>query len=399
VYAPNGRLPLSNVLVYVPNQPLQAFGTGASCVRCSELVSGQPIAATVSGADGRFKIDNVPAGRDIPLVFQVGKWRRQVAIPRVAACRDNPIVDPNLSRLPRKRSEGDLPRIAVTTGGCDRLGCLLPKLGVDSSELGAAGDGKAVTFYRGADDGSAGSAAVADSGPGDMTEASSLWRKTTELAKYDMVLLSCECSEARSNKGNEAWDAMTRYLGQGGRIFGSDFMYVWYRYSPDARLSNALAITGAAPEGNNPLTIDTSFARGRALADWLKVVDPSSTYGQIVSNEVFDNVVGAAPAAVRVWASSTSPRSDVAHPRILSINIPPGVPAPQQCGRAVHLDAHISTLTEEFSASAASAHPSFPGVCGGDLMNAEVALAYLFFDLAGCVPDDAIPPPIGKEVP
>src|SRR6185369_3932599 len=110
----------------------------------------------------------------------------------------NQITDPQLSRLPRNRSEGDMPRIAITTGGCDNLVCLLPKLGIDASEYGIAGDDKRVVFYAGND-------YLDDSGKNGrgkfgtqlskMTDASQLWGNLSELKKYDMAVLSCECNE------------------------------------------------------------------------------------------------------------------------------------------------------------------------------------------------------------
>jgi hypothetical protein len=43
VYAPNGKLPLYNVAVYVPNAPLDPFVQGVSCERCGTLASGKPV--------------------------------------------------------------------------------------------------------------------------------------------------------------------------------------------------------------------------------------------------------------------------------------------------------------------------------------------------------------------
>ena len=89
VYAPNGTLPLYNVAVYVPNAPLEPSGPGPLCDRCGTLASGRPIASALSDHEGKFKVANVPVGKDIPLVFQVGKWRRKVIIPEVLPCQDN----------------------------------------------------------------------------------------------------------------------------------------------------------------------------------------------------------------------------------------------------------------------------------------------------------------------
>jgi hypothetical protein len=321
-------------------------------------------------------------------VVQVGKWRRKVTIPNVVACQDNVLTDPNLSRLPRNRGEGDMPRIAVTTGTCDSLGCLLPKVGVDSAELGIAGENKAVTFFRGANVPPTGMLA-SSLGPLNGTEATTLWRSESELKKYDLTLFSCECSEQLMNKGPEAYDAVTKYLAQGGRVFGSDFMYVWYRYATDPVMMNALDIRGGAPPGRNPLVIDTSFPKGKALADWMKFVDPMITYGEITAQSVFDNFKTAMMPTAQVWASSPASGGmpTETHPRIITINTPASAPQDKQCGRAVHLDAHIST-SRDFSSSSMA---PFPAPCGTTLNKGEEALAFLFFDLAACIQNDAEP--------
>ncbi|MEO8799621.1 MAG: carboxypeptidase regulatory-like domain-containing protein, partial [Polyangiaceae bacterium] len=207
VYAPNGTLPLYNVIVFVPTDPLGSFTDGVSCDTCGK-VSGNPVTSTISNPDGTFTLKGVPTGTNVPLVFQVGKWRREVTIPTITSCKDNPITDPNMSRLPKNHTEGDIPHIAMTTGGCDRIACVLPKMGLDASEFGVASDypAKHVVEY-GTDS--------ATNLPG-ATSAQSFWQTPAEMAKYDLIVLSCECDETNEDKPPPAQQNMLDYLNAGG---------------------------------------------------------------------------------------------------------------------------------------------------------------------------------------
>jgi hypothetical protein len=387
VYAPNGSLPLYNVTVYVPNAPLPAPTTGLSCDRCGGVPPGEPVAATLTDEHGAFKLEGAPAGTDIPLVLQVGKWRRLITIPAVEACQDTALTDPNQTRLPRNRSEGDMPRIAVTTGGFDNLVCLLPKLDIDPAEWGIAGEDKAFTFYHGRQftpeiDDHAAYGALAG-----MTDASTLWQSYDELKKYDMAVFSCEGDEVLEEKGPLAYEAVTDYLANGGRVFGTDYQYLWYKYSPDAELQTAADIPGSDgnPTEGVTITLDTSFPKGKALADWRSFVDPVAIYGEVECNGIFENIVSTT-AAVQVWGSSPASANGAMRPRILTINTPAGLPVDQQCGKAVHLDAHITTTTPPTELN------QYPGVCGTELLDGEEVLAFFLFDLAACLQEESAPP-------
>jgi hypothetical protein len=376
VYAPNGKLPLYNAIVYVPNSEPEELTKGATCDKCG-AVTGDPVVTVLSDATGTFELKGVPAGKDVPLVIQIGKWRRQVIIPEIEACTENKLTDPDLTRLPKNQSEGSMPQIALTSGQCDKLGCMLPKVGIDQSEFGVEADGpsKAVHVYLGG----------GGQGPAGSAQAQTLWQDTAKMMNYDMLILSCECTENLGNKGGAngpAFGAMTDYLKAGGRIFTTDFMYTWYRYTPDPDLKSATNLRGGAPGGGSPMTIDTSFPKGKALSDWLQSAAGVSG-GSVTADAMFGNVISVDPAKSQQWASSGNPN---AGPRVFSVNVPVGIPADQQCGKGVHIDSHVNNDFND------DVNTQYPTSCKTPLKPAESLLAFFFFDLASCIQNEGEPP-------
>ncbi len=379
VYAPNGTLPLYNVIVYVPNLNPLPLAKGVTCDKCGALASGDPITTALTDSKGNFTLKGVPVGGDIPLVIQLGKWRRQVKI-SVNECVENKLTDKNLTRLPRNQKEGDMPKIAVTVGGCDRLSCMLPKVGIDASEFGVDGSPAAVHFYQP-------SGGFGTGGPAGMKDARVLWDNAAKLKQYDLAVFSCECSERPDTKNATSFAAVDQYLKAGGRIFTTDFQYLWYKSSPDAAMRAVMPIPGGAPGGTNPVTLDTSFTKGKALADWLAYVDKTTTYGKVQCDYVFNNFSPADKTKAQVWASSlgTSGAAGTGNnPRFVTINTPVGKPVEEQCGKAVHLDAHIN--------GSDTIDTTFPAGCKSPIKQGEEAFAFFFFDLASCIQKDGEPP-------
>lgn len=383
VFAPNGTLPLYNAIVYVPNSTPKAFDKGVTCDQCGAVASGNPVVTALSQSNGTFTLRNVPVGKNVPLVIQIGKWRRQIVIPEVTACSETRL-DPSLSRLPKNRAEGDLPRIALTSGGCDKLGCMLPKVGIDPSEFGveADGDRKSIHTFLGS----------GGMGPAGAGQAQSFWSDPNKLKNYDMVIMSCECNEALANK-TAAMPAMTEYLKAGGRIFTTDYMYTWYRDTPDAQFKSATSISGGAPIGGNPMALDVGFPKGKALSEWLRTVYPASApvaAGNVPFDVVFDNLRSVDGTKGQVWASSgkSSTTAPPIAPRIFTVNLPVGVPVDKQCGKGVHIDAHIN------QAGGDAVNASYPASCTTPLKEGEAALAFFFFDLASCIQNEKEPPPV-----
>jgi hypothetical protein len=212
-----------------------------------------------------------------------------------------------------------------------------------------------------------------------------------------MVILSGECGEMLSNKGPPAFQAMTSYLNAGGRLFGVASEYTWFKYSPDPAVSTAVKIPPMfLPDDSrlaaNPVYVDATFPKGKALADWLKQVSPMEPYGEINPLHAFRIAQSVSPPA-QVWARShpadidDNPLNELPlEPRIYSLNMPAGAPLDQQCGKTVHLDMRVNEgLPLTFY--------KFPDDCGTDFFPGEQVLAFLMFDLASCIQDDGQPPP------
>lgn len=382
VYDPKGDIPLYNVVVYVPNAPLDPFPDGASCDKCGSSLSGEPIVTTLTDTKGHFSLANVPVGKDIPLVIQVGKWRRQITLPAVAECTDNPITDATQTRLPAKKSEGSLPRIALTTGGADPLECLLRKIGIDDSEFTPEAQGGRVNFFTGTGgakkyDGSLNKGAS-------FSNATTLWGDAASLKKYDIVLLACEGDQNANTKPASALQAMQDYTSAGGRVFASHWHNYWFEAGPAPFPTIA---TWDPNPGNlsDPFTglIDQSFPKGMALAEWLINVGGSQKLGEVVIHGGRLTVDAVNAPAGRQWIYSTKPTAV----QYFTFNTPIGVPEDMQCGRVVFSDLHVS--------SGDTVAQPFPTGCQTKgLSDQEKALLFMLFDLSACVMDDGQPPGI-----
>jgi hypothetical protein len=384
VYDPSGTLPLYNVVVYVPNATIDPIPDGLTCGDCDSQLSGSPLVSTITDTQGRFILENVPVGADIPLVMQIGKWRRQITIPSVAECVENPLTDAQQTRLPKSSAEGNLPKIALTTGDADPLFCLLRRLGIDDSEYGIEGSAARIHFYRGANgstqfDGGFGASPGATFTNGPTTLWSNGWNN------YDIVMLSCEGNELPNEKNGHR-TALRDYLDAGGRVFATHYHYNWFQGDAPADLASVAQFTSAFTTFNALVDIDTSFPKGMALADWLDFVDGQSPYGQFNVVDGRQHTLSVAANLARVWVRWMNAIE------YFSFNAPIGAPEDQQCGRMVFSDIHVS-------AGAGSPVGSFPSACSNTpLTEQEKVLLFMLFDLSACViPDDDPPCPPGQE--
>jgi len=58
------------------------------------------------------------------------RWRRQVVVPEIKKCQNNSIPT-ELTRLPRNKQEGDIPKIEIASSTYDSEECILRKIGID----------------------------------------------------------------------------------------------------------------------------------------------------------------------------------------------------------------------------------------------------------------------------
>src|ERR1019366_4211563 len=131
-------------------------GTGVVSLGDDECITraGERVEPVCRRVPRRSRVlTGVPALANLPLVVQIGKWRRRITVPEVADCATTTLPDsysgPTQLRLPRSQKEGDMPQMAILTGGADDLACFLTRVGVDPSEYAAPHAGGRVDVYRG----------------------------------------------------------------------------------------------------------------------------------------------------------------------------------------------------------------------------------------------------------
>jgi hypothetical protein len=446
VMDPAGKDPLYDIVVYVPSTALgtlpSGVPTGAAACSCSALFQGNPLVYTTTDTSGNFTITNAPVGTNIPLVAQVGKWRKQITV-NTTACNATSAGSIN---LPKNGTEGDIPDIAVSTGGADSLECLLRRIGLDAAEYvpGWTTPGH-VHIYNGGDMGGGGGGGGSVGGPEqnlmtgapNSSDKGGLWDSQADLMKNDIVLLSCE--------GGETYNAvpanLESYLNAGGRVFASHYHYAWFNGSkgnytaPTDWGSNLAAWTPGSAGGSNTVggEIDTtltgggSFPKGVALQQWMTNLGALTTSpgGTTVASPEVAVVVPRYNAKVTTqkpsqpWINldtSTDATGAKSPTLYFSFDTPVNAAQSDYCGRAVFSGLHVGGASYDgvncgggggggggggdCNTGAVAAAPP-PAGCdtGHPLSPQEKVLEFMLFDLSSCVVPDNVAPSGDGGVP
>jgi hypothetical protein len=415
VYAPNGTDPLYNVLVYVPNGDPQAnygvaaFSQGVACTQCGTEVSGSPLVQTLTAPDGTFKLENVPVGQSIPVVIQSGRWRRKISIPTVTACANTalssaqtrfPSSQPGSSTYPPSwypPGNGDtadnIPLMAISTGSADGIECVLRKIGIDDSQFSdpsmQGGTGR-VRFYHGE------GASTIDPITGNLTtgpgaqispntpSATQLWDGANpDINQYDMVFFACQGSAFSKTSAQQ--QTVINYADSGGRIFATHSSYVWLYNVPPFEGTANWNVNQTAPTDVAGL-VNTLFARGQALAQWLQIVGGSTTFKQLALTDLRSDFTGVNSPSL-LWLTSSPSGVPVFYTFDTPVCSPPTTQC-SQCGRVFYYDLHMENHT-------IMPNTVFPNECSVVAMTAqEKELEFHIFDLGACiVPTSPVNPP------
>lgn len=369
--------PIYNAIVYVPNAKVAPFTEGVSCDRCGAAVSGNPIAVALTGVDGTFKLTDVPVTPNLPVVVQLGRWRRQITVSTVTACADTPLTT-DQTRLPRNQTEGDIPKMALKTGDSDSPECVLRKMGIDDAEFTNPGGGGRIELYRGA-------LSNPPTLPG-TPPASDLLGNAATMNKYDLLLLPCDGADF--NPSAATMQNIEQYANLGGRIFASHYSYNWIKQQPaPSQWSGVVAWDPAAsvPDPNEtiPGYINTSFPKGKAMSDWLGQLGAANA-GVIPKLLQPRRDIDSVNGSTVEWVAEKSP-DRVGH---FSFDTPLGSDAGSECGRVVFNDFHTVNV---FGGQTGT----FPAECSDrtqPLTSQERVFEFTLFDLSSCVQKDNLPP-------
>jgi hypothetical protein len=379
--------PVPNVLVYVPNEttypyvtaftPRSSESQAQQCSTCGADVSGNPLVETYTAYNGTFTLLNVPVGNNIPIVIQLGRWRRVFTVNTTCGSNSNwqahavlangtteaadaGTMPAGILRMPRTQAEGDIPLTALSTGSIDAMECVLLKMGVDQSEFTVASvtnpnGGGRIQMYQG-NGASCSSGGTTPAETALMGTTSDGGTGTGTWNDFDQIILPCwgvdpTTTNSPSAKSAAAQANLVTYGNNGGHFFTTHYSYAWlYENGPYVNAANwdvnadtsINSMTGVV----SPLVPTTSPG---VFLEWLNAVNATSAYtANPLAGDVsianarhdVDSVAGSSTA----WITGTDPSPPRGKTSNMALHFTFDTPvnATSQCGHAIFSDFHVA---------------------------------------------------------
>jgi hypothetical protein len=339
------------------------------------------VASAITGFDGRFTLENVPAGKGIPLVVQLDRWRYQTTID-VEPCTNN-VLPEGTARLARNRREGDIPLTAISTGNVDAIECVLRKMGIEDAEFTNPTEGGRIHLYN------RNGARIDALTPKEALLTGGADAGVGAWDRYAQIIFACEGTPL--SKSARELAAFVDYVNRGGRVFATHYSYSWL-YTNSLFSGTADWQVNQQPFPLSPLTgtVDTSTSKGQDFAFWLQNVGALSnrTPPQISILDPRLDLNALRPGGGgQLWISSERPVS-VQH---FTVDTPVLAPPDKVCGRVSYSDFHVANVAN-------NGQLTFPQECTSpDLTAQEKVLEFMMLDLAACTgtttPPSVPPPP------
>jgi hypothetical protein len=421
VYDPANHLPVYNALVYVPVGTVQKPTTGINPAAPTCGCTSQPAyVSTFTGIDGSFTLSNPPAGTDVTVVVELGKWQR-VYSESITACKTT-ALSAHLT-LPSLQSQGNIPRFAIDTGGVDAMECVLLKMGLDPSEFsdpvvtgGVPTATTRVHFYQGAtvqgarvngqrtNDPQGG--AIYDTNTPSET---ALLNTATVLDSYDVALFPCKggAGDYTNNTFTNALPNLLSYANAGGRFFATHYHYDLLYGNPSVTPGTGPFVSTANWELDNnswgqyytdtdfTSDINTGFATGVVLEDWLhQSTVYGGTLGQIPVG-VIRNDFSSVNAPSELWLTTANDTAETWQDMGTQAGPGAGVGVhytfdtpfngSEACGRVVYSDFHVESQPNDNEFTGETWPTECPGGTAPTSMTPqEELLEFMLFDLTSC---------------
>jgi hypothetical protein len=173
------------------------------------------------------------------------------------------------------------------------------------------------------------------------------------------------------------------YADTGGRVFLSHYHYIWITgenatHAPPVWPS--IAQCNAAGSSSGTGQIDTiNNKKGLSFSLWMQHVMGSTVPGVFPIENGRQSCSSIDNAKAERWVYLNL--NGTLYPQNFQFTTPNEQPSDGRCGKVVFSDMHVA------SGSTSSSGTPFPGGCSNSPMTPqELALSFMLYDIAGCVP-------------